>query len=242
MVFLNSSTLEMQLFKFDPNCSSSISSIHPINYRLPGDSSIYPLTPTVNHSLLILPSSPLIHLFYPSWDRVLDEMRLARSSQSSTLKRLLFDSFLFNLANQISVVYPLELMKITFQQSLSMSSQPDWVILQKIIQWYRSMLIDGLAEKFLLYLRRLLNPFCPNQLSFTYAVNEILFELCCSINHSICLQHVSNKLDTSLFLQSILHHQALGQFTVLHFHLYRLARRFRCKQIVNPTESFGSLD
>jgi len=34
IVYLNSSLMDMHLFKFNPNCSIPIPSIHPITYRL----------------------------------------------------------------------------------------------------------------------------------------------------------------------------------------------------------------
>ena len=238
IVVLNASTVEMRVFKFNPNCSSAIAPVHPINYRLLSNSTIYQLTPVLNHSSLIIPSSPLIHLVNPSWDRLLDEIRFTRSSQSYPLKRFLFDSFLFNLANQLSITYPLELLKITFQQSLSISNPTDWIVVQKIMQWYRSMLTDALAEKFLLFLRRFFNPVCANQLSSTYAMNEVLFEVCCSLNHSICLQHVSNRLDPSSFLQSILHHYSFGSFTVLRFiSIFLLLDSISNRSSVHPNQS-----
>jgi hypothetical protein len=215
VVFFNSSTIDMHLFKFNPNCSTSIPPIHPITYHFLNDSSsVNHLQLSANISSILIPLNPFIHLFYPSWTNLIDEIKTIRSQQSHYLPRLLFDSFLFNLANQISIEYPLQLINLFFQQSLSFLTKNDFVLLNQILRWYRSILSQSLEEKFLIYLRKILQPFCLNQLwtkqilldSKQYhqqIINEILLELCCSINHSICLQQISNRNDPQILMQFI---------------------------------------
>ncbi|CAF2865135.1 unnamed protein product [Rotaria sp. Silwood2] len=221
IVFYNSSTIDMYLFKFNPNCSLTISSIHPMVYHLLNDSSsslINSFDIFSNSSSILISLNPFIHIFYPSWNHVIDEIKIFRHQQLNTFSKLLFDSFLFNLANKISIKYSLQLINLFFQQSLTKS---DLLIISKIVKWYRSMLSKLLEEKFLIFLRKILNPFCLNQLwtrqilidikySNQQIINDILLELCCSINHSICLQQISNRNDPQILIQFIVNNQRFG--------------------------------
>ncbi|CAF2480688.1 unnamed protein product [Rotaria sp. Silwood2] len=71
IVFYNSSTIDMYLFKFNPNCSLTISSIHPMVYHLLNDSSsslINSFDIFSNSSSILISLNPFIHIFYPSWN------------------------------------------------------------------------------------------------------------------------------------------------------------------------------
>jgi len=213
----------MYLFKFNPNCSTSIPSIHPITYRfLNNSSSINHFEISSNISSILIPLNPFIHIFYSSWNRLIDEIKSFRSQQLNIFSKVLFDSFLFNLANQISIEYPLQLINLFFQQSLSILTKNDLILINKILKWYRSILSNSLEEKFVNFLRKILNPFCLNHLWTRQIlidikhynqqiINDILLELCCSINHSICLQQISNKNDPQILIQFIFHNQRFGK-------------------------------
>ncbi|CAF4525432.1 unnamed protein product [Rotaria sp. Silwood1] len=214
IVFYNSSTIDMYLFKFNSNCSSFIPSIHPIICHLLNDSSSLSINSfefVPNSSSILIPFNPFIHIFYPSWNHLLDEIKNFHHQQLNIFSKLLFDSFLFNLANKISIKYSLQLINLAFQQTLT---KADLFIMNKILKWYRSMLSNSLEEKFLSFLRKILNPLCVNQLwtrqilidikySNQQLINDILLELCCSINHSICLQQISNRNDPQILIQFI---------------------------------------
>jgi len=216
----------MYLFKFNPNCSTSISSIHPITYRfLNNSSSINHFEISSNISSILIPLNPFIHIFYSSWNRLIDEIKNFRSQQLNIFSKVLFDSFLFNLANQISIEYPLQLINLFFQQSLSILTKNDLIILNKILKWYRSILFNSFEDKFVNYLRKILNRFCLNQLWTKQIlnqqiINDILLELCCSINHSICLQQISNRNDPQILIQFIFHNQRFGKNFKCSFNFY----------------------
>ncbi|CAF0932324.1 unnamed protein product [Rotaria sordida] len=217
IVFYNSSIIDMYLFKFNSNCSLSISSIHPIIYHFLNDSSlsINFLELFSNSSSILIPLNPFIHIFYPSWNYIIDEIKIFHHQQLNIFSKLLFDSFLFNLANKISIKYSLQLINLFFQQSFTKN---DLLVINKILKWYRSMLSNLYEEKFLIFLRKIFNPFCLNQLwtrqiliDIKYynqqIINDIFLELCCSINHSICLQQISNRNDPQILIQFIFNNQ-----------------------------------
>ena len=116
--------------------------------------------------------------------------------------------------------------KVYFQQSRSIIKKNDLSIMNKILHWYRSMLFHSFEGKFLRFLRQILNPFCLNQLwsrkilidiesHDQQIVNDLFLDLCCSINHSICLQQISNKNDPQVLLQFIFNNQQIGSIFVL---------------------------
>jgi hypothetical protein len=181
--------------------------------------------------LNLISLNPFIHLFPSSWNRLIDELKSLRLQQLNLISRVLFDSFLFNLANQLSIEYPLQIIHLFFQQSFSTFTRNDLLIVQKILRWYRSIISDNLEEKFIFYLRKLLHPFCSNQLWIKQIfinhkqlnqqiINEILFELCCSINHAICLQQISNRNDPQILIQFLFPNQRFGKISKFSFFLF----------------------
>jgi hypothetical protein len=202
----------------------------------------------------VISLNPFIHLFPPSWNRLIDELKSLRLQQSNVISRILFDSFLFNLANQLSIEYPLQIIHLFFQQSFSTFTKNDLLILQKILKWYRSILSDNLEEKFLIYLRKLLHPFCSNQIwikqifinhkhSNQQIINEILFELCCSINHSICLQQISNKNDPQILIQFLFSNQRFGKyFEIFLFSMFKFCRLDSITTRLNQTDMLTSFN
>jgi len=244
IVFFNSSTVDMHLFKLNPNCSMSIS-------LSDFSSSINHLQIPSNFSSISIPLNPFIHIFYQSWNRLIDEIKPLRQRQQqiNSFSKLLFDSFLFNLANQISIEYPLQLINLFFQQSLSILTKNDFIFINKILKWYRSILSNSLEEKFVNFLRKILNPFCLNHLWTRQIlidikhynqqiINDILLELCCSINHSICLQQISNRNDPQILVQFIF--TRFGRIFLLLFRFSLLFfLRFNHNKISDLSESNG---
>lgn len=222
MIFINSTIIDTHLFKFNSNCSVSISSIHPLIYHFLNDSlSTNSLGTFANSLSIVIPLNPFIHIFYSSWNHLIDELKQIRYQHLNSFTKLLFDSFLFNFANQISIKYPLQLINLFFQQSITTITKHDLFVINKILKWYRSMLSHSMEEKFLNFLRKIINPFCINHLWTRQIamdikhinqqiINDILLELCCSIDHSICLQQISNKNDPQMLIQSILNNQRFG--------------------------------
>ena len=209
---------------------------HPIAYYfLHNSSSIHYLQSNTNISLNLIPLNPFIRYFPSSWNQIIDELKSLRLQQSNLISRILFDSFLLNLANQLSIEYPLQIIQLFFQQSFSTFTKNDLLIVQRIIKWYRSIISDNLEEKFVAYLRKLLHPFCSNQVwskqiftnhkqSNQQIINEILFELCCSVNHAICLQQISNRNDPKILIQFLFRNQRFGKISKfsIFFYLYVL--------------------
>lgn len=224
IVFLNSSIIHMKLFKFNENCSLPVSSFHPITYSSINDSSYSILNSTEtfsNSTKILIPLNPFIHFYNPSWN---DEIKSIRYYHFNTFSKILFDSFLLNLANQISIKYPLQLINLFFQQSLTTITKNDLLVISKILKWYRSILSNSFEEKFINFLRKILNPSCSNQLwsqqifadikySNQPSINDILLELCCSINHPVCLLHIPNRNDPQILLQFIFNNHRIGKMT-----------------------------
>ncbi|CAF2135172.1 unnamed protein product [Rotaria magnacalcarata] len=222
IVLMNSSTIDMHLFKLNQNCSLPISSTHPIVYHRLNDSFLSVMNSSQifsNSSSFLIPFNPFIHMFYSSWNHLVDEIKILLHHQPfHSFSKLLFDSFLFNLANQISIKYSLQLINLFFQQPIISITKNDLVLIHKILQWYRSMLSNSFEENILVFLRKILNPYCSNQLwtrqlliDVKYynqqIINDIFLELCCSINHSICLQHIPIRNDPQILLQFIFNNQ-----------------------------------
>ena len=212
----------MHTFKINADCSSSIPSVsHPIYHQF----SALP-----NASSFAIPSNPFVHVVYSSWSDLIEEVRSAVRQQPVTnlLSKLLLDSFLFNFANQISITYPLQLIRLFFQQSSSVLTRSDLAVVQRILRWYRSMLPNGLPEeRMAVFLRKVLHPWCTNQLwsrpvpiDTKQTINEMLLDLCCSINHSICLQHIFNRNDPYVLLQFLSTNEptcSLRSCPIVHF-------------------------
>ncbi|CAF3670761.1 unnamed protein product [Adineta steineri] len=96
IISLNSSTNDIHLFKLNLNCS------------LPS----FPLT--LHNSSFI--SNPFFHIFYSSWDHFINDIKFFQQ-QINSFSKVLFDGFLFNLSNQLSIKYPLELINLFCHQS-----------------------------------------------------------------------------------------------------------------------------